>query len=55
MRTTHENGEITADERLGEDAQRERKRWRKAVCVVWLWDYSYRAAEKLMRCVIRQI
>lgn len=23
--------------------------------VVCLWDYSYRAAEELMRCVIRQI
>lgn len=22
---------------------------------VWLWDYSYRAPEELMRCVIRQI
>lgn len=34
--------------------EEEAKDW-QCVSVACLWDYSYRAAGELMRCVIRQI
>lgn len=44
-----ESAEVTNKTKRGGD-----KDWQCA-SLVRLWDYSYRAAEELMRCVIRQI
>lgn len=59
MRKINDSTEIKpkkkkAGRRCTEIKKEVEKDWR-CVGVVWLWDYSYRAAEELMRCVIRQI
>jgi len=53
MRKGNESAEIEP-KKVREEMHRDKKRKAERECV-WLWDYSYRAADELMRCVIRQI
>lgn len=57
MRKRNECAEIKPKkgrEEMHRDKERHGEREAVRECV-WLWDYSYRAPEELMRCIIRQI